>query len=127
MKSKLTLFLIGITLTLTSCGGASTNNPKDVANAFLKAMREQNLSLIKETSTENVSTRLNQYFASATEKNIKELSSFNTTYESQKRVGNVYFERFTYGKQKRDTMVLKIVEEAKKWKVVGVTWKPFKN
>lgn len=81
----------------------------------------------KEISTERVSAHISKYFASATEKNIKEDSSFNTNYESDKQVGNIYFERFLYGEHKKDTMVLKLIEEAGKWKVVSVTWRPLEN
>lgn len=127
MKRLLSLLLFGIVTMMASCSGTASDSPQKVAISFMNAMRKQNLSLIKETSTKRVSTSLSKYFASATERNIKELSSFNTTYESDKKVGNIYFERFLYGDQKKDTMVLKLIKETGQWKVVGVTWKPFKN
>src|SRR5690625_4555412 len=127
MKSKLTLLLIGITLTLASCGGASTSNPKDVANAFLKAMREQNLSMVKLTATDQVVKNIGQYLGSATEQSIKKDASFETVFESDEKVGNVYFERFLCGKEKKDTMILKLIQVSGKWKVAGIGQKPFRN
>lgn len=127
MKNNLILFLIGSTLTLASCGGASTSNPKDVANAFLKAMKEQNLSVIKQTSTDRIANNVSLSFDKATAESINQLSNFKTAFESEEKVGNVYFDRFLYGEKQRDTMILKLIQVSGKWKVAGLSQKPFTN